>query len=297
MNEAALEQAHCPLCSKAGEAWTRRFGRELRRCRACGFAWVLQGLTRAPSGRSLYEDEMWQFDEYADYYEDESTIEAARDKLRWIADHTRAGGRLLDVGANVGYFSTEASTRYEVTGIEPSAGTVARGRAQLQAPIEVGSIYDERPDFHGRFDVIAMFDVLEHLPDPRGALDRCHDYLAPGGRLFITTPDLDSVMARLLGSHWYYVDLIQHIALFGRSNLRALLEERGFSLVSRRTIGRQYRISYIERRLRTLAAETAALKVAHLASRPLLRWPDALVSLNLGDVMGIAAEATATGVS
>ena len=291
MNREALEQDRCPLCGAAARVWTCRQGRELRRCEHCRFAWVRQGLMRAASGRSIYEEEQRQFGEAADYYHDEGTIDAAAEKLAWVARFVPAGGRLLDVGANFGYFAKAASARYETSGLEPGPGLVAWGREHLHAPIEVGSIYDDRPGFLDRFDAIAMFDVLEHLPDPRTALERCRAWLKPGGRLFITTPDSDSLVARLLGSHWHYVDLIEHIALVGRTNLARLLDETGFSVVDRRTIGRRYRLSYIERRLGELAAAGApALKLAHLAARPLRLASRARVTINLGDVMGVVAQ-------
>lgn len=290
MNSAALEQPDCPLCGAAGRTRTRRAGRELRRCTACAFAWIPQGLARGASGRSIYEDDISHFDDYADYYQDESTSEAAEEKLEWVRANSPGGGRLLDVGANFGYFAAEAARAFDVTGIEPGAALVAWGQAHLQAPIRVGSVYDDEPEFAGRFDVITAFDVLEHVPDPRGALDQCARYLAPGGRFYLTTPNTESVMARVLGVHWYYVDIIQHIALFGETNLRRLLAERGFRVVSKRTFGRRYRFSYIERRLRELSAEASILKIAHFFSKALLVRPGARIPLDLGDVMGLVVE-------
>ena len=295
MNEKALQQQQCPLCSGEGAAWTRRDvrgqSRELRRCGRCGFAWVAQGLMRDQTGASIYEEEMPRFmTEYPDYYQDPGAADAAAEKLQWILSHARANGRLLDVGANLGYFAKSASAKFDVLGLEPGPGIVAWGRANLQAPIEVGSIYDSREDLRGRFDVITMFDVIEHVPDPRGALDRAREYLAPGGRLFLTTPDAGSLMARLLGSQWYYVDLEQHIALFNERNLRALLEEMGFRTVSKRTFGRKYRLSYIDRRLGDLGADNVALRIAHAALLPFRLVPNGQVAINLGDVMGLVAE-------
>src|SRR6185436_13435275 len=93
MNRDALEQDRCPLCGAAARVWARRQGRELRRCEACRFAWVRQGLMRAASGRSIYEEEQRQFGETADYYHDEGTIDAARGKLAWVARRPARSGR------------------------------------------------------------------------------------------------------------------------------------------------------------------------------------------------------------
>ena len=285
--------ATCPLCGGAGRTWTRRPGRELRRCAACRFAWIPEGVMRTARGTSIYEDEasLFMTAGQADYYRDDSTVEAARHKLAWVRQGTPAGARLLDVGASFGYFVREAATCFDAIGVEPSPPVVRWAADRLRAPVECGSIAEDRPDFHGRFDVITMFDVLEHVADPGAALRRCRQYLTAGGRLFITTPDTGSVMARLLGTHWYYIDLIEHVSLFNAANLTRLLADTGFVVASRRTIGRRYRFSYIERRLGALAADAPLLRAVHLASMPLRLLPGARVSLNLGDVMGVEARA------
>jgi SAM-dependent methyltransferase len=246
----------------------------------------------ASNGRSIYEDDSAFFmtEAQSGYYRDDSTIDAARQKLRWVASLSRQGGRLLDVGANFGFFAKDASAIFDVVGMEPSPQVVAWGRTHLLAPIEVGSIDEERPDYIGRFDAITMFDVIEHLPNPRATLERCRRYLAQGGRLFITTPDSGSLMARLFGRSWYYVDLVEHISLFNATNLIGLLEATGFRLIHRRTIGRRYKLSYIEHRLGQIAADSLLLRTIHVISLPLRVLTGVRVPLNLGDVVGLVVE-------
>src|SRR5687767_1158973 len=121
MIEADRAAQPCPQCGAPSRTWTRRFGRELRRCTACRFAWVPEGVMRTGSGRSIYEDDgaFFMSDAQAEYYRDESTIDAARDKLAWVRRHV-PGGRLLDVGANFGYFVREAQQAFHARGIEPN---------------------------------------------------------------------------------------------------------------------------------------------------------------------------------
>jgi SAM-dependent methyltransferase len=249
---------------------------------------------RSASGASIYDDEASVFfsEGSAAYYLDETAAEAANAKLAWVARHTPAGATLLDVGANVGHFAAAASRRFDTTAIEPNVHAVRWARERLGAPVEIGSVFDARSDFTGRFQAITLFDVIEHLPDAAGALARCAEWLAPGGRLFITTPDAGSAMARLLGRHWYYVDLDEHIALFTRRNLRALLGRAGFRVEQTRTIGRRYRLSYVEHRLAYLARRAPLLRPAHLAARALALVPRGTVTLNLRDVVGIVARRT-----
>jgi SAM-dependent methyltransferase len=252
---------------------------------------MLQGVKRTGAGLSIYEDATPVFfgDEQADYYRDETAIDAARTKLAWVQRFVPPGGKLLDVGANFGLFAREAARGYDTLGIEPSAAVVARAREEFGAPLVQGSIDADEPAYAAAFDAVTLFDVLEHLSDPGQALERCHRYLKPGGHLFITTPDIGSVMARLLGRHWYYVDMDEHIALFTTGGLRQLLERAGFTVVEAGTTGRRYRLSYIERRLRFLSRQGGLLRAASVAARPLRLWGNAQVALNLGDVMALTA--------
>ena len=259
------------------------------RCPSCGFAWVAAGLMRTSSGLSIYEDSTRAlFEDFADYYRDASADDAAVTKLNWVGEFVQ-GGRLLDVGANYGHFISHAVDRFDAIGMEPSPQAVDWARTNLRALIERGSIGDDRSDFAGRFDVITMFDVIEHLESPLVALQQCRRFLAPHGRLFITTPDAGSVMARLLGRAWYHYDLEQHISIFSVANLQRVLEACGFTVIQKRRLTRRYRFSYIDRRLRDLGRESMLFRTAHAVAFPLRLFPQRRIAINLHDVIGVVA--------
>jgi SAM-dependent methyltransferase len=283
----------CPLCHGESKRWLGRADRELRRCVRCRFCWVPQGVKRSASGASIYDDDPSIFfaDGSADYYVDETARDAAQEKLLWITRYARPPGALLDVGANVGHFSAAAAGGgFTTIGLEPNVHAVRWARERLGAPVEAGSIYVPQPEFVRRFDVITMFDVIEHLPDAAAALAHCREWLSPRGMLFLTTPDAGSAMARLLGRQWYYIDLDEHIALYSAENLRHLLERCGWRVVATRRFGRHYRFSYIERRLAYLARNAFLMRLAHVAALPLRLVPRGRVRVNLRDVIGVAAE-------
>jgi len=289
-------RAACDVCGGDGSPWLEKRGRRLVRCRRCGFTWAPEGLLFTRRELSIYEDdELDLFAQDRDYYRDPGALDAARDKVEWVARFVAPGGRLLDVGANVGTFVSEAKARWAAIGLDPSAAAVEWGRAHLGAPLEVGSIFDEVPSYVGRFDAVTLFDVIEHLDDPAAALRQCRRYLAPGGRLFVTTPDIGSPVARLLGRGWYYLDLDQHISMFSTATLTALLRRHGFQVIARRTLGRRYQFSYIERRLENLSHQSVILRGAHALALPLRLAPDRHVSINLGDVLGLVAVAAPDG--
>ncbi len=69
-------------------------------------------------------------------------------------------------------------------------------------------------DIEGPFDVVTMWHVLEHLPEPVAALERAAELLAPGGRLIVSVPNNDSWQARLGGDDWLHLDIPRHIYHF-----------------------------------------------------------------------------------
>ena len=114
---------------------------------------------------------------------------------RFIAGRS---GRLLDFGSGLGFFlkAMAKHENWEAFGCAISPGAVQFARETLAIKnVRCGRL--ENMDFQaGSFDLITMWDVLEHLPEPRLILRRCHDLLKEGGRLFIRTPNVTVASAR-----------------------------------------------------------------------------------------------------
>jgi len=160
------------------------------------------------------------------YLEEEPGRRATANRLLDLIEPGRGTGRLLDVGCGHGLLLDEARKRgYEVAGIELSAGNAAHARS-LGVPVREVPLEDLGPDEDGRWDVIVLADVIEHLDDPVGALKRCAALLAPGGALLVVTPDPSSATARLAGRRWWGF-LPAHTILLPRALLRELVAATG----------------------------------------------------------------------
>ena len=286
----------CLLCgSTRARYWTTKAGRRVHRCPDCGGIWVPEGLVVNEQGESIYEEAEPIFlkDGNDAYYLDDTNLLSCRTKVRWVSESLPRGKRLLDVGANFGHFLKEARDVWDATGIEISKAAVDRSH-QLFGPLPnfVGSIYEPPPEAKGPWEAITLWDVIEHVPDPKGALERIRDLLAPGGKLYLSTPDAGSVVAKAMGPRWHYLDPVQHIVLFGRRNLSRLLEETGFRVRETRSFGHHYRVGYVLDRLAYLHGEGSLGRVVRpvLASAKALSLSGRSVYINLRDVMGIAAE-------
>ena len=141
------------------------------------------------------------------------------------------GKRLLEVGCGAGFFlKTAARAGWNVEGIELSDEAARFAVERLELPIrrERAESATIRP---GSFDAAAMFDVIEHLFEPRSVLTAIARALTPGGLLTISTPNFDSASRFLLGVDWAVLSPLEHVYYFNEGSLRRLLEETGFTAV------------------------------------------------------------------
>ena len=99
------------------------------------------------------------------------------------------------------------------------------------------------------FDVVTMVDVIEHLSDPKEDLASIRKVLKPGGALYLVTPNIDSLSARVLGGNWWGLRPA-HIFYFSEQTLGRMLEEAGFTVVEARSFGRIFTLDYWLGRLR-----------------------------------------------
>jgi SAM-dependent methyltransferase len=80
----------------------------------------------------------------------------------------------------------------------------------------------------GPFTCITLWHSLEHLRDPRGALEQIHALLAPGGSVLIALPDARGAQARIFGPLWRHLDVPRHLHHFDRGSLAEILSRAGF---------------------------------------------------------------------
>jgi 2-polyprenyl-3-methyl-5-hydroxy-6-metoxy-1,4-benzoquinol methylase len=278
-------------------AW-RKDGHDVVRCRACGLLFradlpspndlpELYGAAYFRSGESSQHGEG-----YADYLAEEELHRLnARRRLR-LLEGLGPPGALLDVGCAAGFFLDEAQRRgWDVSGSELSPVMASWAVDELGLEGVVQGSFSEQEWQRGSFDVVTMWDYIEHTLDPTAELSRAVGLLRPGGLLALSTGDAGSVLARLSGRRWHLLTPRHHNYFFTRKALMLALQEAGLTTLLSRYLSARYSVRYLVHKLRTLSDAQPLRGLERRLSRS--RFGATAVPVNLGDIVTVVARAEA----
>lgn len=233
---------------------------QLVRCRHCGFQYVNPRLRGDLIFQSYAEGEDPAY--VSQIEARERTFTASLDEIERALGKK---GRLLDIGTAAGAFVAAASKRgWAAEGCEPNRWLAQWGAAHYGVQIRPGSVFDQAYDA-GSFDVVTLWDVIEHTLDPRQMLEHCRTLLKPGGLLVINYPDIGSWIARAMGRRWLFLTSV-HLYYFDRGSIRRMLESTGFAVTTIRPHVQRLELDYILFRGSLLSASLSSV------GRGLARW-------------------------
>ena len=134
---------------------------------------------------------------------------------------------------------------FDGIGLDISPYAAEAAKQEFNARVSVGDI--EQTDFpNNRFDVVVMWDIIEHIISPVKALKEVHRLLKPGGYLFVSTDDAGNWLPRLLSHRWWALGAPMHLCHFSKRGLEvACGRRRLLSLPPFSPIRRHYTISEI----------------------------------------------------
>jgi len=243
--------AACRLCK--GRALRPHFevrGSHLDRCPACSFVQVRDQPT-AEDLRELYGRDYFEHGKYQDEFA--QALEVRRRLALLERAGVPRGGRVLDAGCATGDFLHAVQGSYEMWGLDVSAHAVEVARARNPScahRIFTGFVEDQAFE-PGSFDAIVMWDVVEHLWDPRLVLSRLIEHLRPGGSLLLSTPDIGAYVARLMQRRWAFMTPPEHLGFFSRRSLAYVLEQSlGLKIVASQASGKWANLGFLMYKLR-----------------------------------------------
>jgi 2-polyprenyl-3-methyl-5-hydroxy-6-metoxy-1,4-benzoquinol methylase len=283
-----LETVSCNLCSADDAAPVMEIeGLQIVRCRQCGLLYV-SPRHQEETLRQIYTEDYYDHDGitdgrefygYDDYVRDEENIRITFAKRLGTIERFSNKGRLLDVGCATGFFLDLARGEgWEVIGTEVSQFGVRFAREQFGLDVRLGTLRELRFAAQA-FDVVTMWDVIEHVLDPMAELQEVNRILRPGGLLSIITPDAGSLMARFLGRRWEEFRRVrEHVYFFSKRTLGEMLHKASFEVVRTESADKVFYLGPAIQRLKYYAWDG---RLTNAAARLVRRLGLATVRVNI----------------
>jgi 2-polyprenyl-3-methyl-5-hydroxy-6-metoxy-1,4-benzoquinol methylase len=232
----SLETIACPFCnSKNYSPFDSLDGFSIVKCNECKFVYTNPRPYISDLGN--YYSEEYYLDERhkKKYYNEDGSLKNEESDseagITQIENYVDKRGRILEIGAARGSFLKELKKRgWETYGVEISESACKIAREQNGIDMFCGSFKEY--DSSLLFDVICMYQTLEHLPDPKFVLEKAFEKLKPGGLLVISVPNLRSfdVQINKTRKRLSY-DLPRHLNHFDHAFLKKELVKLGFHIL------------------------------------------------------------------
>lgn len=240
----------CSLCESANiQDLYKVIGYNVVKCKDCGFVFVKDEIPKKELvelyTETYFHNSAWyhldknKYFGYDDYIGDKQNIRDKFDKvIKRIQKYTDKGP-LLDIGCGPGLFLELAKEKgfTPVQGVDISSYAVEYSTKILNLNVQKGDLLD----FHfasATFNLIIMFDVLEHFQNPNKILAEAYNILKYNGILAIITPDIDTLIPKLLKDRWEEIKHIpEHVVFFSKQTLTNVLQNTGFKVLETKYIG------------------------------------------------------------
>lgn len=237
----------CHICGSTDiRFFCKKNGYKLYDCNLCGLTFVHpipKDLTAIYTEDYFRNVDKKNSHGYTDYDKDKEPMRRvfinALKKIEAIAP----GKDIFDVGAATGYF-LDVAREY---GWKTSGSEISEYGANEAAKRGHKIIYGDLTKMPKLpvSDVVTMWDVLEHVEDPRSLTRAVNRMLPVGGIFAINTPDRGSVWARILGSKWQLLVPPEHVHYYATKNIKLLFKECGFEIVEISRMGKLFSMPYI----------------------------------------------------
>jgi len=229
-----LQARPCPICGTPPQCGLFiKDGFRHVKCQDCGLIYVSLILREDILEQYWRDETAWAavLDSKPQMEMDRLKYQYGLDLVAWRAP----GRRLLDIGSgNGGFAQVAAEFGWRITALElnreNSKRLAERGHQVIVKHLETADLPT------GNFDLISLWEVLEHLVDPGLALTEARRLLAPGGLILLLVPNVESLVTRLLHEKSRTFGGHSHLNHFSPRTLPALLKKNGFTVLEMETV-------------------------------------------------------------
>ena len=183
-----------------------------------------------PSLREAYSEVYFKGNTaYRDYQSDKRGLQRNfQDRIKTLL-HFKPNGDLFEIGCAFGFFLECAQPYWRVRGSDISDTAVRYARDVLKLDVQEGD-FEQIQVPTDSFDIVAIWDAIEHLYDPVTAIAKCSEILRAEGIVAITTGDMGAFVPRLQKKAWRMI-VPEHLYYFSKRSMTLLLNRFGFDII------------------------------------------------------------------
>ena len=239
-NELHESQSDCVFCGKSecSETYsctdTRGNQWSWGRCESCGTLSLLPHPTAADLSLAYDTSYYGSSDTKFEGLSEKFISYCRRGRARKLAVMLQPKARVLDIGCGSGEFLAALSAYgdYELWGTELSGPAASRATKHQGVNLKVGPLCADDFEEHS-FDMVTLFHVFEHLPNPSEVIESVRRILKPDGHLIMSFPNINSWQAKLFKGNWLHLDPPRHLFLMPPASFEREIRNFGFEIESR----------------------------------------------------------------
>ncbi len=229
--ETNFTEINCTVCNNANPLlYTTLYYKSnlnVVECQTCGFIFI------PPYYRKQITYTQYKNKDVADIVRKANNwVKIERHKIRYnlIKKYKKPGSTLFDLGSGWGHFMlTGNMLGYHTTGIEIAEQPYLYSKQDLQLNVQHINFFDYNTPH--QFDIITMWDVLEHIDDANSVIKKCAAMQSSKGIIVIQVPQIDSYFAKKYKDQWKMMGL-DHVNYFGKKTITKLLAHHGYTVLT-----------------------------------------------------------------
>lgn len=214
----------CRICTEDTKLRFLASGWPLNICKKCGF----QQIQRQPTREEIHHIYSNKYFSKAKYSENNYSLKKELERRLHILEKTvSSNAKVIDIGCGIGDFLSHAGDKFDMWGRDISEDAILEAKKSLphlKHKLSAGMI--EEANYESQFfDAIVLWDVIEHLWDPKFVTGHLLNYIKPSGYLIFSTPYTDAFTAKLLKTKWAFMTPPEHLSFFNKSSIIQLFKD------------------------------------------------------------------------